>query len=1740
MIPFSTCVLFCVILRADTSLAQIRVTVQQGDINGKTSILGLDVISYLGIPYAEPPLGDLRFKRPVPKAAWSSPLNATEYGPICLQMNARFPSSEDCLTLNVHVPQNNNTAPKAVMVWVHGGGFVLGSGREVDPIGLALADVITVSINYRLGMFGFLTIGDDVKGNFGLWDQHLAFRWIKENIDAFGGDPNRITIFGESAGGMSVSFHAMSPMSNGLFHRVISQSGVGSQQLTLQKSTKNVVSLSENSKCNTTDSVSLLVCLKGKSGQDLLAISNMLIELLMWVPNMDNELITGNVESSANLLPDQYGNLDYLMGSNSLDGNALIRVPAEAENGFTEQAFRQRVDQMLTGRLDKDIVQTALIQEYTADVFYPDNKTRVKQFVEMGGDLTLTIPTHMNALKHDETNGTGFTFVYFLSINTCHKLLPTVSWLDGAGHADDLIYINGLVSVLCNGSATPADFALQNAMITYWTNFAKSGNPNLPASVLTQWPKYDHVQREYLDLNENITAKSNLKARRVAFMTDVLQKLVELPSEGVCTETGDAMDDLVVNTFYGKIRGKREVVKEWYWEMFLGVPYAAPPIGEHRFLPPIPPKMWSGIRNATELGYSCHGGAVFLSPSPLKFHEDCLTLNIYVPAGVRMWKDEKLAVMLFIHGGGYVVGSSSEYDGRALSWYGRVIVVTINYRLGIFGFASTGDQNAPGNVGLMDQSLAMRWVKQNIASFGGDPERITIFGESAGAGSVIYQMLSPMSKGLFKRAIAESTWMGAWDLHFIDPAKKNNIDMIREYGIHFNCSSSSVDMIRCLRDINASDIAQYASANMFSLPLKLFTPTVDREFMPYSPSETFDLLLKYKDMIKEDDMVDLLIGTNSGEGLTESFGAILTTFPNGSQTTNGLTEKEFDQIMKAYVTPSVGNNLEIIIPMIQNAYTNLESPDNPMRRLRAFQDVIRDITYVAGSDLAAQVHSTLGGNTYVYRFAHEPSFGHLFLGTYGLPTEPIYGLADHGEELTYVFGQPLFTDVVPMNVSSRDVEVSRQMIAYWSNFARYGSPNGPTVPVFWPQYETSMTSYMYIGNETEVKQNLGGSRVQLLKNVVRRLADSGNCPATSKTMYTPAPSNGSWIMQYIMPDQPEVNTRVGRVRGLALRASAFTGGKDLNLFLGIPYAKPPTGDRRFKKPEPSTAWTETLNATMSAPPCLQLPSDFMMVLGLNHTSEDCLYVSVVVPRGTVVNDKKPVVALIHGGFFINGSPDEHSLGIFSSLGDVITVSINYRLGMLGFMSTGDDTLKGNLGLYDMVAATKWIKENIASFGGNPDKITLFGTGSAGLAVLNMMVSPMAKDYFHQAVITGPTTPYAAQTPAALAEISRNFSAGIGCRQESSSELIECLRSKPADAFIYKGNPYLANHVFLVTDGELIKSDLVTAYTTSTQLKPLVIGSTSDYAGIFLQQYLGYRDSMTQQEVDASIDMTIEAVFPKSGMKDLLKAMIKQQFFSSEIKNDKDRLMALLHFYNSMHKYGWLYMLGVGHASHGGDVYMYEFNHRPQWSWYPEWIGATFRDDIGFLEGLPFDKPLLAELSLSVTDREEMISGALMSYIGNFVGTSNPNQGNFPVSVEWPKFGADDPNYLLAGLRFIAADMRDMMGQEQIRFWHGEGKNNSILDQVATMKMDAQTMSTSAPTMPPAATCPPALGSSDFLNSMNLGVKGVEDLVLALIVIASALGLFLIIAVGYVCVLNGRVGKLKQAAYSTSKTELTKM
>nr|XP_002730994.1 PREDICTED: carboxylesterase 3B-like [Saccoglossus kowalevskii] len=185
---------------------------------------------FKGIPYAEPPVGDLRFAPPKPKTPWQGEYDAADYGASCPQITMEIVppeklQDEDCLFLNVFVPQPR-TVKAAVMIWIHGGGFMIGSGSHMyDATALvALNDVIVVTLNYRVGAFGFLSTGDDVlPGNNGLLDQIEALRWVQNNIAAFGGDPDCVTIFGESAGAMSAHLLVLSPLANGLFHRAIMQ-----------------------------------------------------------------------------------------------------------------------------------------------------------------------------------------------------------------------------------------------------------------------------------------------------------------------------------------------------------------------------------------------------------------------------------------------------------------------------------------------------------------------------------------------------------------------------------------------------------------------------------------------------------------------------------------------------------------------------------------------------------------------------------------------------------------------------------------------------------------------------------------------------------------------------------------------------------------------------------------------------------------------------------------------------------------------------------------------------------------------------------------------------------------------------------------------------------------------------------------------------------------------------------------------------------------------------------------------------------------------------------------------------------------------------------------------------------------------------------------------------------------------------------------------------------------------------
>ncbi|CAH1981749.1 unnamed protein product [Acanthoscelides obtectus] len=234
-------------LRLGDGSSGILANTKYGTISGKvfSTPSAKEFYAFLDIPYASPPIGKLRFQKPLPPEPWKEVLNATENTKICWQLRLRSEKvendpreNEDCLYLNVYVPKDpSENEPLAVMVYIHGGMFSFNDGtfKSYKPYNFVERDIIMVSFNFRQGPLGFLTTNDSViPGNVGLWDQNIALKWVQQNIEAFGGDPKKVTLMGHSSGAVSVTFHMLSKQSAGLFSGAIAESGAGIHQPKLQ------------------------------------------------------------------------------------------------------------------------------------------------------------------------------------------------------------------------------------------------------------------------------------------------------------------------------------------------------------------------------------------------------------------------------------------------------------------------------------------------------------------------------------------------------------------------------------------------------------------------------------------------------------------------------------------------------------------------------------------------------------------------------------------------------------------------------------------------------------------------------------------------------------------------------------------------------------------------------------------------------------------------------------------------------------------------------------------------------------------------------------------------------------------------------------------------------------------------------------------------------------------------------------------------------------------------------------------------------------------------------------------------------------------------------------------------------------------------------------------------------------------------------------------------------------------
>jgi para-nitrobenzyl esterase len=480
-----------------------------------------------------------------------------------------------------------------------------------------------------------------------------------------------------------------------------------------------------------------------------------------------------------------------------------------------------------------------------------------------------------------------------------------------------------------------------------------------------------------------------------------------------------------VNIESGVVEGKQVGAVR----IFLGIPYAAAPVGDLRWKPPVPPAKWAGVRRATEFGPHCMQGPIY---GDMIFHdsggsEDCLSLNVWTPARTP---EAKLPVMVWIYGGGFVAGTTSEarQDGEHLAQQG-VVVVSMNYRLGIFGFlahpelAKESGHNSAGNYGLLDQLAALRWVHQNIAAFGGDPANVTIFGESAGSFSVSALMASPLAKGLFQKAIGESgAAFSSSGLPF-DP-----LGVREEKDSKLVGSTFGVQTLAELRALPAQKLL-----DAFGKPgptAFAFGPDVDGYFLPESVPAIF--------AARKQNDVPLLAGWNHDEG---SFEIVFSPQKPTVDSMKATAQKEFGAKAAEFL--------------------RLYAVDTDAQARRSMQDFAGDrfIAWATWRWIDAQ--STTGKQpVYRYRFDLAPPAD---------PEGPQELGAFHSAEIEYVFGQ--LDSKARVKWRPQDRKLSAQMQRYWANFARSGDPNGEGLAK-WPPYASSSGwRVMYLDEKSEARKD---------------------------------------------------------------------------------------------------------------------------------------------------------------------------------------------------------------------------------------------------------------------------------------------------------------------------------------------------------------------------------------------------------------------------------------------------------------------------------------------------------------------------------------------------------------------------------------------------------------------------------------------------------------------------------------------
>lgn len=492
-----------------------------------------------------------------------------------------------------------------------------------------------------------------------------------------------------------------------------------------------------------------------------------------------------------------------------------------------------------------------------------------------------------------------------------------------------------------------------------------------------------------------------------------------------------AQTGAVVRIDSGTVRGR--VLKEV--RVFEGMPYAAPPVGERRWQLPQPPESWNGVRDATHPGSRCPQVPDAVEGGPSSVDEDCLTLNVTVP---RRRSDRPLPVMVWVHGGGFKTGAGSDVNVRRLAVDGEVMVVTFNYRLGIFGFFGLPGLDGSGSFGLADQQEALRWVRRNAAAFGGDPRNVTLFGESAGGDGVCAQLTSPTAAGLFDRAVMQSGSCTELNVtNTILPGVGPAFDtwkpspLVEATGTSVAATLECADpatAITCLREKGVSELLTATAQGGFPV---YWSPAIGTRLLPEHPATALSS--------GRFNRVPVLVGSTHNEGTffaAAFFGDTLT------------ADAYWYFLMTAFGAET---------PRVAERYP-LGAFNSPTH---AWAAIISDRAYACPT--LTSLHRLADWvPTYGYEFADRSAPVFFSLPPVGFPLE-----AFHGSELPY-----LFELTTPVQLTPAQQALSELMIRSWAGFAHRGEPNGAGLP-HWPRFRSSGPAAPHVQSLAPAPEGVG-------------------------------------------------------------------------------------------------------------------------------------------------------------------------------------------------------------------------------------------------------------------------------------------------------------------------------------------------------------------------------------------------------------------------------------------------------------------------------------------------------------------------------------------------------------------------------------------------------------------------------------------------------------------------------------------